>query len=96
MRNPKQFYSWITACSVHPDDGELVSEDGAIFAKFLPPNVTSLIQPMNHGVFQMFKKRYKKKLLCRLIIMEFLMSGDMKVVAEIVCEAWDEIDQDTF
>ena len=51
---------------------------------------------MNHGVFQMLKKRYKKKLLCQLIIMEFLMSGDMKVVAEIVCEAWDEIDQDTF
>ena len=24
------------------------------------------------------------------------MSGDMKVVAEIVYEAWDEIDQDTF
>lgn len=52
-------------CSAHPDASELVNDDGAIVAKFLPPNVTSLIQPMDQGVLQ---RRYKKKLLRRLII----------------------------
>ena len=39
-------------CSAHPDAEDLVSDDGAIYAKFLPANVTSLIQPMNQGVIQ--------------------------------------------
>ena len=43
-------------CSAHPSEEELISEDGAIFANFLPPNVTSLIQPMDQGVLQMVKK----------------------------------------
>ena len=46
---------------------ELVSESGKIAAKFLPPNVTSLIQPMDQGVLVTLKRIYKKKLLSRLI-----------------------------
>ena len=34
-------------CSAHPNENELVSSDGLIIAKFLPPNATSLIQPMD-------------------------------------------------
>ena len=90
-------------CSAHPDDEELVSDNGAIFTKFLPPNVTSLIQPMDQGVLQTLKKRYKKKLLRRLIIeddmgrsvVDFLKGVNMKVVAEMTAEAWSEIKQDT-
>ena len=55
-------------CSAHPDAEELVSDDGKIFAKFLPPNVTSLIQPMDQGVLESLKRRNKKKLLQRLLI----------------------------
>ena len=55
-------------CSAHPDPEDLVSCDGAIFAKFLPPNVTSLIQPMDQGVIESLKRRYKSKLLRKLII----------------------------
>ena len=55
-------------CSAHPNAEELVSEDGKIFAKYLPPNVMSLIQPMDQGVLIALKLRYKKKLLCRLLI----------------------------
>ena len=39
-------------CSAHPDEHDLVSEDGNIVAKFLPPNVTALIQPINQGVLE--------------------------------------------
>ena len=37
-------------CPAHPEAEELISDDGNIFAHFLPPNVTSLIQPMDQGV----------------------------------------------
>uniref|UniRef100_K7F827 HTH CENPB-type domain-containing protein n=1 Tax=Pelodiscus sinensis TaxID=13735 RepID=K7F827_PELSI len=39
-------------CRAHPPASELVS--GNIFATYLPPNVTSLIQPMDQGVIQNF------------------------------------------
>ena len=43
-------------CAAHPDVEELVSENGRIAAKFLPPNVTSLIQPMDQGVLVALKR----------------------------------------
>ena len=55
-------------CPAHPDSSELVSDDGKIFAKYLPPGVTSIIQPMDQGVLQALKQRYKKKLLRQLLI----------------------------
>lgn len=39
-------------CSAHPDPKKLKSSDGKIYAKFLPPNVTSLIQLMDQGIVQ--------------------------------------------
>ena len=44
-------------CSAHPEEAELVSEDGQIFAYFIPANVTSLIQPMDQGVLQALKMK---------------------------------------
>lgn len=40
------------SCLVYPDESELVSDDGDIFARFLPANVMSLIQPVDLGVLQ--------------------------------------------
>jgi hypothetical protein len=40
----------INNCKAQPPATELVSERGNILAAFLPPNVTSLIQPMDQGV----------------------------------------------
>ena len=54
-------------CAAHPDANEVVSENSKIIAKFLPPNVTSLIQPMNQSVLIGLKRRYKKKLLGSVI-----------------------------
>ena len=86
-------------CSAHPDAEELVSADGQIFAFFLPPNVTSLIQPMDQGVLESLKRRYKKKLLHRLLledevgtnIADFLKQVNMKVVVDFAAESWKEI-----
>ena len=35
----------------HPNESVLKTNDGLIVAKFLPPNVTLLIQPMDHGCY---------------------------------------------
>lgn len=86
-------------CSAHPEQSELVSEDGQIFAHFLPANVTSLIQPMDQGVLQAIKMKYKKKLLRRLIveddvggsIIEFIKKVNMKTIVELVAASWAEI-----
>ncbi len=38
-----------------------------ICANFLPANTTSLIQPMDHGVLESLKRRYKKLLLRNIL-----------------------------
>jgi len=55
----------IDICSAHPD--ELSSHDGSVTCLFLPPHMTSLIQPMDQGVLQAMKNRYKRKLLQKVI-----------------------------
>ena len=64
IRSPKALLL-IDNCSAHPD--ELSSRDGSITCLFLPPNTTSLIQPMDQGVLQAMKNRYKRKLLQKVI-----------------------------
>ena len=56
-------------CSAHHDGGNVLeSDDGKIKVSFLPPNVTSLGQPMDQGVLHAVKKRYKKKLMLHLLL----------------------------
>ena len=43
-------------CSAHPDETELISKDGKVIAKYLPPNVTYLVQPMVQGVLESLKR----------------------------------------
>ena len=49
----------------HPAMDEL--SDGDIKALFLPPNVTAVCQPMDQGVLEMLKKKYRRSLLSSLI-----------------------------
>ena len=52
-------------CSAHPE--ELKTRDGSVTCMFLSRNTTSLIQPMDQGVLQAMKNRYKRKLLQKVI-----------------------------
>lgn len=47
----------------HPNENVLRSEDGQIFAKYLPPNVAALIQPSGQGVVAAMKRNYRTGLL---------------------------------
>ncbi len=46
----------------------LISGDCNITCLFLPPNVTSLLQPMDQGVLENLKRRYKRELLRKLLL----------------------------
>ena len=59
--SPKLYLSSTTVLA-HPDAEDLVSDDGRITAKYLPPNITSIIQPMDQGMLKV------RKLLRKLII----------------------------
>ena len=64
IRSPKA-QLMIDNCSAHPS--ELSSPDGSVMCMFLPLSTTSLIQPMDQGVLQAMKNRYKRKILQKVI-----------------------------
>lgn len=64
IRSPKALLL-MDNCSAHPE--QLKTRDGSVTCMFLPPNTTSLIQPMDQGVLQAMKNRYKRKLLQEVI-----------------------------
>ena len=84
-------------CAAHPNENELVSDDGKIVAKYLPPNVTPLIQPMDQGVLVCIKRLYRKSILRDLVsqsalsIVDFLKSIDLLNVVKTVSFAWDNV-----
>lgn len=54
---------FIDNCTAHNHDIELSS----IKVHFLPPNTTSILQPMDQGVIQNFKMFYRKEIIRRLV-----------------------------
>jgi len=74
-----------------------MSADGKITAKFLPPNVTALLQPMDQGVLEAIKKVYRKSILRDFVtqstftIQSFWKRIDMIKVVDTVASAWDMV-----
>ena len=54
----------------HPDIAVLNSIDGNFIVKYLPPNVTALIQPMDQGVIEKVKHLYRKEMLHCLLLLD--------------------------
>lgn len=88
----------------HPSAATLQSPDGKIKSIFLPPNTTSIIQPMDQGVLEPCKRRYKRKLLGHIIlenesedksVPDILKSIMMKDVVYWMAAAWQEASNDS-
>ena len=52
----------------HPDAEKLVCADGKICTMFLPPNTTSIIQPMDLGVIAPCKRFCQRKYLHEVLV----------------------------
>ena len=66
---------------------------------YLPPNTTVLCQPMDQGVLEALKRRYRKALLQKLLIedqegrsvIEFVKAINTKDVVFMTAQAWNDI-----
>lgn len=79
----------------------LISECGQYKTMFLPPNCTSIIQPMDQNAIRLTKLYYKKDLLCELVNSEanntdgFLKQFSMKDACELLKRSWDRVPNST-
>ena len=86
-------------CSAHPSEELLVSPDGLVTAAYLPPNVTSLVQPMDQGILECMKKAYCKSLLRDILLSQdglqdigdYFKKVNMKTVLENIAIAWEGV-----
>ncbi|CAB3232818.1 unnamed protein product [Arctia plantaginis] len=81
----------------HPTAELLERENGQFKTTFLPPNVTSLLQPMDQSVIETMKRHYRRQLLRKLLIEgaedeELVLANHSKVNLKDCCymvaEAW--------
>lgn len=82
--------------SSHPS--EICEVNESIKVVFLPPNTTSILQPMDQGVISAFKANYLKETLSQLInscdandqlsIKEFWKQFNIKMAIEIIDKCW--------
>lgn len=87
----------------HPVDFKCEEAPG-IKLVFLPPNVTSLIQPMDQGVIECLKRRYRRKLLSEILekmdsgmeLISALKQINIKDVIYMIPKAHEEISSETY
>ena len=85
----------------HPED--LLEKYSNIKVVFLPPNTTSVIQPLDLGIIKTFKVYYRKLLLQHIIdkieecstASEIVKSVNVLVAVRWVARAWESVSSDT-
>ena len=65
MKTTKKVLLLLDNCGPHGE--ELIDPRGQVKVVFLPPNCTSMFQPMDAGVIAMLKKNYRYALLLRML-----------------------------
>jgi len=86
----------------HPSAEVLNLIDPDYQVMFFPPNVTSLIQPMDQGVIEKFKRMYRKQMLRRLLLNEsteesvvaFSKLLNLKHCCYMAADAWDNLTEE--
>lgn len=98
---PRKAILLLDNATCHPDEDEL--KDREIKIMFLPPNVTSLCQPMDQGTLEAMKRNYRRNLLSSLIdamdqgedMVNKLRHLNLKDVAYYVAQAWESVGANT-
>lgn len=83
-------------CSAHYSAEDLRTSDGSIYCKFLPPNTTAVIQPMDQHVIQMVKTKYRKILTSEILgrgedFHDSLKNVNIKDAMFWIAQAWDAV-----
>uniref|UniRef100_K7G469 HTH CENPB-type domain-containing protein n=1 Tax=Pelodiscus sinensis TaxID=13735 RepID=K7G469_PELSI len=84
-----------------PREDELIRGDIRVI--FLPPNITSLCQPVDQDVLEVLKKKYRHKLLTTLIeviddrngMLDKLRTVNLKDVVYWIAQSWEQIEMQT-
>ncbi|XP_045101464.1 tigger transposable element-derived protein 7-like [Portunus trituberculatus] len=92
----------------HPPASELVAKHGRIRVKFLPPNTTSLIQPMDQGIIVAFKRLYRRRFLEEVMVvvdeeernvgqltLQNLKNYNLRSVMHNISWAWNDVSSST-
>lgn len=86
----------------HPSTDVLNNINENFEVKYLPPNVTALIQPMDQGAISITKKLYKKQFLMKLLLEgkhlntnEFLKNFTLRDYIILISNAWENIQSST-
>nr|XP_049702303.1 tigger transposable element-derived protein 4 [Helicoverpa armigera] len=74
-------------CPAHP----FISNLQNIELAFLPPNTTSVLQPMDQSVIKSLKGHYRRKLLMELVESEGKTSVNMLHAVNFLSKAWEEV-----
>lgn len=96
---PEKAILLIDNSTTHPNK----MKNGEIEVTFLPPNVTSLLQPMDQGVLECFKRHYRKRLLRSILfqcdenesVKGSLKKINMKHVLYWCAESWNDVKPST-
>lgn len=87
----------------HPSNLSLERENGKFKVVFLPPNITSVLQPMDQGVIESFKRYYRKELLRMVLIgtehektiLQVYTEINLKDAVYMAAEAWATVKDTT-
>ena len=88
----------------HPSTEALKSTGGEVTTMLLPPNTTSVLQPIDQGILKALKRRYKKNLSRHLrienassilSIPEIVKKITMKDAVYWCAQAWEETGLDS-
>ena len=84
----------------HPSIEKLTSHDGRVKTMFLPANTTSILQSLNQEILEVLKRRYKKSLLCHIILENEMFTSSVPDIVKALtikdaiywsAAAWEEV-----
>lgn len=101
IKEKRNVVLFLDNATVHPPS--LIDKFSNIKIIFLPKNTTSRLQPLDAGIIQSFKSKYRKRLMRHvlarinedLLVSEIAKEIDVLQAIEWVAKAWDDVTAET-